>query len=281
VTQTDLPGLPATPAATKIALTIEYDGAGYVGFQRQTSPNTVQGEIERVLSIVLRQKIRVYCAGRTDTGVNALGQVVHFRGYYPKALDRLIYAANSLLPHDIAVRHAAPVPENFHARFSCLQREYVYLIYNARYRPGVLGYKALWLREPLDWEPARAAIPHILGENNFAAFTKAKLVKRGEVTIRRIDGLNIISDEQYTYVYVKGSGFLHNMIRILTGTLLDVARGKIRPEDMAGILARQDRLAAGMTLKPHALYFLHAEYNDYDQTSAQHGLRKMLRARLQ
>lgn len=258
------------------AMTIEYDGAGYFGFQRQTKQISVQGELERVLTTILRQPVRVYCAGRTDTGVNALGQVVHFAGSHPKGIELLIYAMNSLLPKDIAVRHAAIVPDRFHARFSCIQREYVYIIYNAKYRPGLLGYKALWIRDPLNWNAVRAAIPHILGENNFAAFTKAKLVKRGEITFRRIDDLRVVEDGQYTYLHIKGSGFLHNMIRILTGTLLDVARGNIQPEDMAAILQKQDRLGAGETLKPHALYFLHAQYEDYDQTQVQHWLRRRL-----
>lgn len=260
----------------KTALTIEYDGAPYFGFQLQKQQNSVQAELEKVLAIVLRQKVRVYCAGRTDTGVNALGQVVHFAGEPPKTLDLLIYALNSLLPKDIAVRHGAVVPDSFHARFSCLQREYVYVVYNAPYRPGVLGYKALWVRGDLDWSAVRSAIPHILGENNFAAFTQAKLVKRGEKTIRRIDDVRIIEDGPYTYVHIVGSGFLHNMIRILMGTLLDIARGKTRPEELAGILARQDRVGAGVTMKPDALYFLHAEYKDYDQSGAQHALRQML-----
>jgi len=258
------------------AMTIEYDGAAYYGFQRQSKQVSVQGELERVLTTILRRPTRVWCAGRTDTGVNALGQVVHFSGGHPKSIELLIYAMNSLLPKDIAVRHAAEVPDRFHARFSCLQREYVYIIYNAPYRPGTLGYKALWIRDELDWNAVRAAIPHILGENDFAAFTKAKLVKRGETTFRRIDDLRVIEDGQYTYLHIKGSGFLHNMIRILTGTLLDVARGNTKPEDMAGILAKQDRLGAGVTLKPDALYFLHAEYADYDQSLAQHWLRRRL-----
>ncbi len=261
------------------ALTIEYDGAAYFGYQRQNGQNSIQSELERVLQIILRRPVRAHCAGRTDTGVNALGQVIHFAGEPPKTLELLIYAMNSLLPKDIAVRHGALVPDRFHARFSCLRREYVYIIYNAPYRPGVLGYKALWRRGPLDWNAVRAAVPHILGEKNFASFTQAKLVKSGEPTIRRIDDLRIIEDGAYTYLHILGSGFLHNMIRILTGTLLDVAIGKTAPAEVGEILAKQDRLGAGVTLRPDALYFLHAEYEHYDQTVAQHHLRKMLLAR--
>lgn len=260
-------------------MTVEYDGGPYYGFQRQKSENSVQAELEKALSTVLRDRIRVYCAGRTDTGVNALGQVIHFSAAPRQPLDRLIYAINSLIPKDIAIRHAAPVPDDFHARFSCLAREYVYIVYNAPYRPGVLGYKSLWLRGKLEWDLVRKAIPSLLGEKNFAAFTRVALVKSGEPTHRRIDSIRVVEDDRYTYIHIRGSGFLHNMIRILMGTLLEVARGELAPERVAEIIASADRLAAGVTVKPYALYFLHAEYKDYDQAQAEHGMRKMLLAR--
>lgn len=259
-------------------MTLEYDGAAYYGFQRQKQQDSVQTRLETALTTVLRQKVRVYCAGRTDTGVNAVGQVIHFAGDYDLSPDRLVYAVNSLIPKDIAIRHSAPVPADFHARFSCLAREYVYIIHNAPYRPSTLGYKTLWLRDKLDWGRVRAAIPYLLGERDFAAFTRVALVKSGEATLRRIDAIQLIHEGSYTYVHIRGSGFLHNMIRILVGTLLDVARGEKAPEQVGDILASADRLEAGVTLKPHALYFLHAEYRDYDQSGFQNDLRmKLLR----
>lgn len=260
----------------KTALTIEYDGAPYYGFQLQKERNTIQAELEKALAVVLRERVRVYCAGRTDTGVNALGQVVHFAADYRQTIAELVYSLNSLLPKDIAIRHAAHVPEDFHARFSCLGREYVYAICNAPYRPGNLGFKSLWIRGDLDWSPVRAAIPHLVGEKNFASFTKAALVKSGERTVRRIDGIDIIQSAPYVFIYVRGSGFLHNMIRILTGTLLDIARGKTEPDAVSEIVQNADRLSAGVTQKPDALYFLHAEYADYPQQDAMHWLRRLL-----
>lgn len=260
----------------RIAMTIEYDGGPYFGFQRQKTENSVQAELEKALETILRDKIRVFCAGRTDTGVNALGQVIHFSGTPKQSLEQFIYAVNSLLPKDIAVRHGAAVPDDFHARFSCLAREYVYLIYNAPYRPGTLGYKSLWLRGKLEWDLVRRAIPFLLGERNFAAFTKVALVKKGEPTTRRIEDIRIVEDGRHAYIYIRGSGFLHNMIRILVGTLLDVARGELAPERVADIIASADRLEAGVTLKPYPLYFLHADYADYDQSEVQHDMRKML-----
>jgi tRNA pseudouridine38-40 synthase len=264
----------------KTAMTIEYDGARYFGFQLQKHHNSVQAELERALGIVLRQRVRVYCAGRTDTGVNALGQVVHFAAEYRQSIPELVYSLNSLLPKDIAIRHAEFVPDNFHARFSCLAREYVYVIYNALYRPGTLGFKSLWVRGELDWASVRAAIPYLLGEKDFASFTRAAIAKSGERTIRRMDRVDVIESQPYIFLYIRGSGFLHNMIRILTGTLLDVARGKIAPQKLAEIVANADRLRAGVTQKPEALYFLHAEYQDYPQQASEHWLRKFLRTQL-
>jgi tRNA pseudouridine38-40 synthase len=229
----------------KTAMTIEYDGASYFGFQLQKEKNSVQAELEKALGIVLRQRVRVYCAGRTDTGVNALGQVVHFSAEYRQGIPELVYSLNSLLPKDIAIRHAAHVPEDFHARFSCLGREYVYIVCNAPYRPGNLGFKSA-------------------------------VAKSGERTVRRIDGVDVIESQPYIFLYIRGSGFLHNMIRILTGTLLDVARGKISPQQMKEIVANADRLGAGVTQKPEALYFLHAEYKDYPQQGTEHWLRRFL-----
>ncbi len=259
----------------KTAMTIEYDGARYYGFQLQKQQNSVQAELEKALGIALRQRVRVYCAGRTDTGVNALGQVVHFAAEYRQSIPELVYSLNSLLPKDIAIRHAAHVPEDFHARFSCLGREYVYIICNAPYRPGNLGFKSLWVRGDLDWAPVRAAIPHLIGEKDFATFTRAAIAKSGERTVRRMDGVDVIESQPYVFLYIRGSGFLHNMIRILTGTLLDVARGKIPPQQMEEIVANADRLGAGVTQKADALYFLHAEYKDYPQP--EHWLRGFLR----
>lgn len=265
----------------KTAMTIEYDGAPYFGFQLQKHQNSVQAELERALGIVLRQRVRVYCAGRTDTGVNALGQVVHFAAEYRQGIPELVYSLNSLLPKDIAIRHAAHVPEDFHARFSCLGREYVYAIYNAPYRPGNLGFKSLWVRGELDWVSVREAVPYLVGEKNFATFTRAAIAKGGERTVRRIDGVDVIESQPYIFLYIRGSGFLHNMVRILTGTLLDMARGKIAPRQMAEIIANADRLSAGVTQKPDALYFLHAEYRDYPQHGAEHWLRRLLLEKLQ
>ncbi|HRP68525.1 MAG TPA: tRNA pseudouridine(38-40) synthase TruA [Turneriella sp.] len=260
----------------KIALTIEYDGAPFYGFQIQNHQDSVQAQLEKALYTVLRQNVRVYCAGRTDTGVNALGQVVHFATENVPPMQRLVYALNSILPRTIAVRHGALVPEDFHARFSCTAREYVYMIYNAPYRSTTLGYKVLWLRDALNWDFVRDAIPHLVGERNFAAFTRVALVKSGEKTRRRIDAIHVVVKGRMVYIHICGSGFLHNMIRILVGTLVDVARGKIQPEKVASIVASANRLEASVTLPPNALYFLHAQYNetDYNQSEAQHDLRK-------
>lgn len=265
----------------KVAMTLEYDGSAYCGFQLQKDQNSVQAELERALRTALRVPVRIHCAGRTDSGVHALGQVVHFSAPTVPPLERLVYSVNSLLPRDIAISHAEVVPDNFHARFSCLSREYVYAIYQAPYRPAAPGLRALWLRGEQDWRRAKLAIPHLLGEKDFASFTRKALAKSGERTWRRIDAIDIVESLPYVFIYIRGSGFLHNMVRILAGTLLDVARAKIPPEALATIVASADRLCAGVTLKADALYFLYAEYAEYPKDGYMPWLRRFLLEKLQ
>lgn len=260
----------------KTAMTIEYDGSAYCGFQIQNGQNSVQAELEKALAVALRQKVRVHCAGRTDTGVNALGQVIHFAADYPQSLNELIYSVNSLIPKDIAVRHAERVGDDFHARFACRAREYVYIVQNSPYRPTPLGFKALWVRGPLNWTLVREALPSLVGEKDFAGFTRVAVVKKGEKTLRRIDGIDIVESSPYVFIYIRGSGFLHNMVRILVGTFLDVAKGKMHPDKIAAILAEGDRLAAGVTQKSDPLYFLKADYADYPHDDDSHWLRRFL-----
>ncbi|MCS6971900.1 MAG: tRNA pseudouridine(38-40) synthase TruA [Leptospiraceae bacterium] len=265
----------------KIGMTVEYDGSAYCGFQLQKDQNSVQAELERALRIALRTPVRIHCAGRTDSGVHALGQVVHFSVPAAPPLERLVYSVNSLLPRDIAISHAEIVPDNFHARFSCLSREYVYAIYQAPFRPAAPGLRALWLRGNYNWSRAAQAIPHLLGEKDFASFTRRALAKSGERTWRRIDAIDIVEVLPYVFLYIRGSGFLHNMVRILAGTLLDVAKEKLPPEAVAGIVASADRLRAGVTLKPDALYFLYAQYADYPKSGYMPWLRRFLLEKLE
>lgn len=260
----------------KIAFTVQYNGKNYFGFQRQKEKFThdglplltIQEELEKAISILFRQPIKIYAAGRTDAKVNALGQVIHFEvndtKNYTQDMKKLIYSLNSILPQDISIVHGQRVPPDFHARFSCLQREYVYLIHNSPVRSALLAEQTLWLRIPLDVSAMQEARKILLGEKDFAAFTQAIYVRQEERTVRRIDQIEIEKKGDLLMFYYLGSGFLHNMIRILTGTLLEVGKHKLTAKDLENILLSRDRTLAGKTLPPHALYFAKARYKDYD-----------------
>lgn len=256
----------------KLALTVQYDGKNFLGFQKQKSSlsghgRTVQEELEKAFATFFRQEIRIYAAGRTDRGVSALGQVIHFslqeNVLKNKSIEKILYSVNSILPPEISLSHAAIVPESFHARFSCLQREYMYLVYNSPTRSALVSKSSLWVRHPLQLKNMRAVLDVFLGEQDFAAFTQAVYFKNKKPTIRRIDEISILQKGHFLIFYFRGSGFLHNMIRILSGTLLDVGKGRLSRQDLERILLSRDRTQASKTLPPHALFFVAAKYKDY------------------
>lgn len=246
-------------------LLVEYDGSAFQGFQLQPGLTTIQSELERALQIVLREAVRVQCSGRTDAGVHATGQVVHYdAGVAVPDSYKLCHALNALLPAGIAVRDSAPVEEDFHARFSCLAREYEYLIWNGPRRRSVLAGHTLWIRDPLDLEFCNQQLQALLGEQDFAAFTRAEY--RHAVTRRCVDRADLrrVSDpiansEDLLIFRIRANAFLHNMIRILLGTLLDLASGRLQ-SNMAEILASGDRTLAGQTAAPQGLFFRQAYY---------------------
>ncbi len=252
---------------SKIALTLQYRGGAYVGYQRQKGLPSVQEEVEKGLYTILRKNICIYAAGRTDSGVHSLGQVIHFEIDTKNIeiifnLNKFIYSLNSVLPHDISVIYGAKVPHNFHARFSCLGREYVYQVSNHSFRSAIYE-NYYWTHQPIDVDAVKEAIPYLLGERDFAAFTKVYYKKMGKKTIRRIDEIQIIKKEMFFFFYYRGSGFLHNMLRIITGTLLEVAHHRLQPKDIKKILNEEDRRQSKTTLPPHALFFINAIYRDY------------------
>jgi len=251
--------------AQQYALIVEYCGTGYCGFQIQESGPTIQNEIEKALVILLRHKIRASCAGRTDSGVHATGQVVTF---FSSSLDfneyRFVYSLNSILPDSICVRHATLVPDDFHPRYSCLAREYEYFIWNAKIKPGLLKNRVLWYDKSLPIEILNAELNSILGEKDFAALTAVKY--KDETTRRYIDRaeLTTVSDKltdsnELVILKIRGNAFLHKMIRILVGTLLDIVDGKIN-QSLVSIVESRNRLLAGRTAPPHGLYFRRAYF---------------------
>ncbi|MCB1324616.1 MAG: tRNA pseudouridine(38-40) synthase TruA [Spirochaetales bacterium] len=253
----------------RFALVVEYDGSFFAGFQAQDGPLTVQVELENALRIVLRGSVvgRVSCAGRTDSGVHATGQVAAFDTETEAELPaprRFLYALNGVLHPAISVRQVARVPATFHPRFSCVAREYEYLILNDSVRTAFRPGRFLWIRDPLPVDALNEELLELQGEHDFAAFARPHpgvQETRRVLHFARIErSTDRALDRDHMLGFrIRANAFLHNMIRILVGSLVDRASGKIT-ESLAGVLASRDRKRAGHTAPPEGLFFRKAFY---------------------
>lgn len=244
-----------------IRLTLRYEGTRYSGWQKQmNTENTIQGKLEKALTQITGENVEVHGSGRTDAGVHAGGQVanVRLRGAIEpgELMDRL----NALLPEDIAVMDAKNVDERFHARFSAIRKTYQYRIYIGKMKPVFDRRLVTVFEEPpvLTLEAMRAAAGYLLGVHDFTSFCGNPSFKKSAV--RRIDSLEIIDTGEELTIRIAGDGFLQNMVRIITGTLLEVGKGTIKPEEMREILAAKDRKKAGPMAPAKGLMLMEVEY---------------------
>ncbi|MEW5783735.1 MAG: tRNA pseudouridine(38-40) synthase TruA [Bacillota bacterium] len=236
-----------------IRLEITYDGTAYSGFQIQENAPTIQGELERALVTIYKQKVRLIGAGRTDAGVHARGQAAHFIAPFTVPLERLPAALNSLLGSDIVVTDAAAVSPDFHARHDAKRKLYSYTLDRALYPRVMLRRFSLHYPEPLDLERIVEAASLLEGKHDFRAFQAAGSAVRDTVrTLHRVE-LRNLQDEQLLKLFFEGDGFLYRMVRLLTGSLLRVGAGKLDRADLAAALRGQNRAAAGPTAPPHGL----------------------------
>jgi len=242
-------------------ITISYDGTNFSGYQKQPRERTIQGELEKVLKEINGgKKVDVHASGRTDAGVHALAQRVHFDLETKITPEKLSKGLNSLLPPDIFVRRVEEVPEDFHARFSAIGKEYIYKLNMGEYNPleRNLVYQH---NEKLDVVEMERAMKYLEGTHNFKSFTKTDEEK--DDFVRTISQTNLIRDSkdvnQITFVFV-GTGFLRYMVRNMVGTLIMVGQGKIKSEDIINILKEENRVAAGKTAKPEGLYLKNVFY---------------------
>ncbi|MCZ8130354.1 MAG: tRNA pseudouridine(38-40) synthase TruA [Steroidobacteraceae bacterium] len=242
----------------RLAIGVEYAGTAYSGWQRQDSAPSVQGELERALGAVAAHPVEISCAGRTDGGVHALGQVAHFETAAVRPMRGWALGANTHLPPDVAVLWATEVADDFHARFSALARTYRYVILNRTTRPAVWRDRCCWWHPPLDAERMNEAAQAFVGKHDFSAFRAAECQSRAPV--RRLDRIAVNRDGDRVVLEVTANAFLHHMVRNLVGTLLEVGEGT-RPVDWpAAVLAGRDRRAAGPTAPAAGLYFLRVDY---------------------
>ena len=242
----------------RLALAISYNGQAYQGWQSQLSGQTVQDQLETALGKFSGHKVSTLCAGRTDAGVHALMQIVHFDTELDRSLVSWVRGTNAFLPRDIAVEWAHAVPAEFHCRASALSRRYAYILLTSPVRPSVDSGRVGWMYYPLKIEPMRAAAALLLGEHDFTSFRASACQALSPVkTLTRID---ISQRGAYWRFEFEANAFLHHMIRNIMGCLLAVGQGKKPTDWMREVLLARDRNAAAPTFSPDGLYFLGPRY---------------------
>jgi len=245
----------------RIALGLSYSGSAYEGWQSQLSGNTVQDQLEKALGKFAARPLRTLCAGRTDAGVHALMQVVHFDTSLQRDLLSWVRGTNAFLPRDIAVQWAREVPDGFHCRGSAISRRYAYVLLESPVRPSVEAGRVGWVYRPMDGQAIRSAIMHLLGEHDFSSFRAAQCQAKSPVkTIRRIE---VSQRSNYWRFEFEANAFLHHMIRNIMGCLVAVGQGHQPPDWLAEVVAARNRDAAAPTFSPDGLYFLGPVYEDH------------------
>lgn len=254
----------------KIALGVEYDGQHYLGWQRQNIPNTVQAELEKALSLVANTEIETHCAGRTDAGVHAVQQVVHFETDVIREEHAWVLGGNSNLPKDIAINWAKVVDTEFHARFSAQERTYVYLILNRRSRAGLFHGKVTWECRPLTLSRMQKAANCFIGEHDFTSYRAVAC--QAKSPIRTIYELNIEKQNDLFLITIRANAFLHHMVRNIAGVLMTIGSGKEKISWAEEVLLAKDRTAGGVTASPDGLYLLDVSYPVHFNIPASPGL---------
>ena len=242
----------------RIKCIISYDGSLFSGYQVQVDKRTVQGEIEAVLTKMHKTAVKVIASGRTDAGVHAYGQVIHFDTTLDIPAARWVQALNAMLPHDISVLSAEYAEPSFHARYDAKGKKYSYVIDLRKIRDPLKRNYSFHYPHDINVERIEKAIPYIVGTHDFSSFCAANTDVKDKV--RTVYSIQCFLDgDQLTLTYA-GNGFLYNMVRILTGTLVEIGNGKRKPEEMKDIISAMDRGAAGKTAPAQGLYLQEVYY---------------------
>lgn len=242
-----------------IKLTIEYDGKEFNGWQKQPNKLNIQGNIEKVISDITKEDIEIIGSGRTDAGVHALGQVANFKTNSNIPIEKFAIAINSRLKKSIVIKKAEEVPERFHSRYNCKQKTYRYVINNSETGSAIYRNLEYNIKQPLNLEKMQEAAIYFEGEHDFSAFKASGTSSKSSV--RTIYSAKVTKEGERIYIELTGNGFLYNMVRIISGTLVDVGLGKIKPEEIQEIIDCKDRNKAGKTLPAHGLFLMNAEYD--------------------
>lgn len=244
----------------RVALGLEYDGAAFLGWQSQQHGRTVQDTLEHALSQIAAHPVRVNCAGRTDAGVHALVQVAHFDTDRGRPDTAWVRGVNAHLPPAVAVRWAAQVADDFHARFKACARRYRYMLYNAPSRPAIFASKVGWYHAPLDEIAMADAAAVLVGEHDFSAFRSAEC--QAKTPVKTLHSVSVARQGQHVLFDFHGNAFLHHMVRKIVGALVFVGKGRYPPAWLGELLAGRDRTVAPPTFAPDGLYLTGVEYDE-------------------
>lgn len=244
----------------RIALGIEYDGTAYNGWQRQRHGRGVQSELENALGRVADEPVEAVCAGRTDAGVHAEGQVVHFDTNSERDARGWLLGANTNLPDDVSVIWARPVDDEFHARYSATARTYRYLILNRLQRPALHRHRVWWVYEPLDVDRMNEAAAALVGRHDFSAYRAAGC--QAKTATREVTALSLERRDQWIRLDITANAFLQHMVRNIMGTLVAIGSGERGPDWAAQVLASRDRTSGGMAAPPQGLTLMSVTYPD-------------------
>jgi tRNA pseudouridine38-40 synthase len=244
----------------RIAACVEYNGSAYHGWQTQHVPSldTLQTRCEQALSKVADHPITVICAGRTDKGVHALAQIIHFDTTAVRTIHAWMSGTNHYLPNDMRVLWAKPVSDAFHARHTAISRRYRYVLYNHPVRPALLRNQVSWYPVPLNLQTMREGAQCLLGEHDFSAFRGADC--QAKTTLRRIDYLELTQEGDFITLDIQANAFLHHMVRNIVGVLIAIGKGEQEPAWAQKVLLSRQRSLGGVTAPPQGLYLMQVGY---------------------
>ncbi|HZF25452.1 MAG TPA: tRNA pseudouridine(38-40) synthase TruA [Steroidobacteraceae bacterium] len=244
----------------RLAVGLEYDGSAYAGWQVQPHSPSIQAVAESAFSRIADHPLTLTCAGRTDAGVHALGQVAHFDTQAIRTPRAWALGATAALPDDVSVQWAAEVPNDFHARYSALARTYRYLIVNRASRPALERHRACWVHRALDAQRMAAAAALLVGEHDFSAFRSSECQSR--TPVRRVDAVDVQRYGEWVVIDVRANAFLHHMVRNIAGLLMRIGAGEAEVEWARAVLEGRDRRLGAATAPPAGLYLMEVRYPD-------------------
>jgi tRNA pseudouridine38-40 synthase len=242
----------------RIAVGVEYDGTAYTGWQSQRSSPSVQSLVEGALTPVAAEPVNLICAGRTDAGVHAVGQVAHFDTQAQRTARGWVLGANTNLPNDVNVAWARPVPRHFHARYTAEARTYRYYVFNRPVRSALAARTAAWIRQPLDHERMSSATSALVGSHDFSAFRAAQ--SQGHSSIRHLESLSVERHGDFVLIQVTANAFLQHMVRNIAGLLIAIGQGEKDPNWARTVLESKERAQGGPTASAEGLHLWVVRY---------------------